>query len=261
MDATFLHDLFSLDGRVALVTGASGSIGRELAQGLARAGARVALSGRSTDRLEAWREAIVAAGGEAATFPAELEDFRAAGPLVEQAASHFGQLDIVLNCAGMNIREPITEVRPETYDRIMEVNLKSAFFLCQAAQPHLAARGGGKIIHIGSLTTSYGIGNIAVYGLTKSAIGQMTRSMAVEWAAQNIQVNAICPGYIETELTKPLWANERSRSWILGRVPMNRPGKPADLVGMAVYLASPASDFTTGQTFYIDGGFMAGGQW
>jgi NAD(P)-dependent dehydrogenase (short-subunit alcohol dehydrogenase family) len=261
MATDILRDLFSLEGRVALVTGASSGIGRELAQGLAAAGAQVALSGRSEERLAATRQAILDAGGTAESFPADLGTLEPIQPLVDGVIARFGQLDILINCAGMNQREPIAEVKPETYERIMNTNLRSAVFLSQAAQPHLLARGGGKVIHIGSLTTSYGIGNIAVYGLSKSAIGQLTRAMAVEWAAQNIQVNCICPGWIETELTKPLWADEHRRGWILGRVPMNRPGKPRDLVGMAVYLASPASDFTTGQTFYIDGGFMAGGQW
>lgn len=175
--------------------------------------------------------------------------------------ARFGRIDILVNCAGMNKREALPEVTPETYARLMDVNLRAPYFLSQAVLPGMAERGGGKIIHIGSLTTSYGIGNLSVYGLTKSAIGQLTRTMAVECAASNIQVNCICPGWIETELTAPLWADEHRRGWILGRVPAGRPGKPADLLGIAVYLAAPASDFTTGQTFYIDGGFMAGGQW
>jgi gluconate 5-dehydrogenase len=261
MATDLIRELFSLEGRVALVTGASSGIGRELAQGLAAAGAKVAISGRSVERLAATQQSIAEQGGEAEAFAAELGEYEAVQPLVDGVIDRFGQIDILINCAGMNQREPIAQVKPETYERIMNVNLRSAFFLSQAVQPHLIARGGGKVIHIGSLTTSYGIGNIAVYGLSKSAIGQLTRAMAVEWAEQNIQVNCICPGWIETELTKPLWADEHRRGWILGRVPMNRPGKPRDLVGMAVYLASPASDFTTGQTFYIDGGFMAGGQW
>lgn len=261
MSDGFLRDLFSLDGRVALVTGASSGIGRELARGLARAGARVALSGRAAERLDATRRAIVEAGGEAESFPAELGDLDAIAPLVEAVTARFGRIDILVNCAGMNQREPLAEVTPETYARIMAVNLRSPYFLSQAVLPGMVERGGGKIIHIGSLTTGYGIGNLSVYGLTKSAIGQLTRTMAVEYATRNVQVNCICPGWIETELTRPLWADPHRRGWILDRVPMKRPGKPADLVGIAVYLAAPASDFTTGQTFYIDGGFMAGGQW
>ncbi len=261
MPNAYLDDLFSLDGRVALVTGASSGIGRELATGLALAGATVALSGRSTERLEETKQQIVEAGGKAEFFPAEAGDFDAIKPLIEAVAAQFGRLDIILPAAGMNQRQPVQEVERATYDRLMDVNLRAPYFLAQAALPHLIAAGGGKIIHIGSLTTSWGIGNLSVYGMTKSAIGQLTRASAVEWAAHNIQVNAICPGWIETPLTKPLWADPQRREWILDRVPAGRPGKPGDLVGMAVYLASRASDFTTGQTFYVDGGFTAGGQW
>ncbi len=260
MDVSFLHDLFSLEGRVALVTGASSGIGRELAFGLARAGARVALCGRSQERLTATCERITGQGGEAETFCADLGDLAAIPSLIAAVAARFNTIDVLVNCAGMNRREPITEVTPETYERIMDVNLRGVYFLSQAAFPHLAEQG-GKVINIGSLTTSYGVGNLSVYGLTKSAIGQLTRAMAVEWAAANVQVNCLCPGWIATELTQPLWEDPHKRQWILDRVPMNRPGRPEDLVGFVVYLASHASDFTTGQTFYIDGGFMAGGQW
>lgn len=261
MGRAFLDELFSLEGRVALVTGASSGIGRELARGLARAGARVALSGRSEERLNATRQAIAEQGGEAATFPAALDDLATIKPLLGAINERFGAVDILINCAGINQREPVTEVRSETFSRIMDINLRTPYFLAQAVYPGMVERGGGKIVNIGSLTTSWGVGNLSVYGLSKSAIGQMTRVMAVEWAASNIQVNCICPGWIETELTRPLWADEHRRRWILDRVPAGRPGKPSDLVGMAIYLSSPAAGFTTGQTFYIDGGFMAGGQW
>ncbi len=161
----------------------------------------------------------------------------------------------------MNKREPLADVRPETYDRIMAVNLRAPFFLSQAVLPLMAEGGGGKIVNIGSLTTSFGLGNLSVYGLTKSANAQLTRTMAVEWAARNVQVNCICPGWIRTPLNEALWENPHTSGWILERVPTGPPGRPADLVGLAIYLSAGASDFTTGQTFYIDGGFTAGGQW
>lgn len=260
MDATFLHQLFSLEGRVAVVTGASSGIGRELAHGLARAGAQVALCGRSEERLATARQRIADDGGEAEAFTADLGDLAAIPMLVKEIVAQFGRIDILVNCAGMNKRESIAEVTSETYARIMDVNLRSVYFLSQAVLPHLTERG-GKVINIGSLTTSFGVGNLSVYGLTKSAIGQLTRVMAVEWAMHNVQINCLCPGWIATELTQPLWDDPHRREWILDRVPMNRPGQPEDLVGFVIYLASRASDFTTGQTFYIDGGFMAGGQW
>ncbi len=261
MSDTMLQELFSLDGRVALVTGASSGIGRELACGLARAGANVALGGRSVERLEATRASILGAGGMAVAFPGDLGELDANQALAREVRAHFGRIDILINCAGMNRREPATEVQPATYDAIMAVNLRAPFFLSQAVLPTMAAGGGGKIINIGSLTTAFGLGKLAVYGLTKSAIAQLTRTLAVEWAAHNVQVNCICPGWIETALNKALWEDAHTRAWILERVPAKRPGTPADLVGLALYLSAGASDFTTGQTFYVDGGFMAGGQW
>jgi gluconate 5-dehydrogenase len=261
MDIASPDKMFSLHGRIALVTGASGGIGRELSKGLAMAGANIALSGRDTARLESVRDTITDSGGSATIFTAELSELPEIDRLVDDVESRLGAIDILVNCAGINQREPITDVQFDTYDRIMNINLRTPYFLSRRVFSGMAENGGGKIINIGSLTTGTGVGMLSVYGLSKSAIGQMTRVMAVEWASYNVQVNCICPGWIETELTKPLWSDEHRRTWILDRVPAKRPGKPEDLVGMAVYLASNAADFTTGQAFYIDGGFTAGGQW
>ncbi|HEX5415170.1 MAG TPA: glucose 1-dehydrogenase [Chloroflexota bacterium] len=258
---TFLQGLFGLDGKVALVTGASGGIGSGLARGLALAGATVALNGRSPERLAEARDTILAQGGHAEVFPADLGDLAAVSRLVDSVVDRYGGLDILVNCAGVNKREPIVEVTPETFERITNLNLRAAYFLSQAALPKLVERGGGKIVHIGSLNAAFGLGTISVYGLTKGAMAQMTKVQAVEWARHNVQVNCLCPGFIETELTAPLWADEAKRRWLLDRVPANRPGLPADLVGMCLYLASTASAFTTGQAIYVDGGFTAGGQW
>lgn len=261
MDNRVLQELFSLEGKVALVTGASSGIGRQLAITLAGAGAKMALGGRSVERLAATHAAITEAGGEAESFPSDLGELESARKLAHDVHAHFGRLDILINCAGMNRRQPATEVVPATYDEIMAVNLRAPYFLSQAVIPLLTAGGGGKIINIGSLATSYGLGKLSVYGMTKSAIAQMTRTLAVEWAAHNVQVNCICPGWIQTPLNQALWDDPHTRGWIMERVPAGRPGRPADLAGLAIYLAAPASDFTTGQTFYVDGGFTAGGQW
>jgi NAD(P)-dependent dehydrogenase (short-subunit alcohol dehydrogenase family) len=261
MNSSALRDLFSLAGRVALVTGASGDIGAALAEGLAAAGASVALSGRDAAQLEALRARIVADGGAATVFPADLAEHHAAAALAESVASELGRLDVLVNCAGMNRRQPATDVTAANYDLIMDVNLRAAFFLCQAAQPHMARAGGGKIINIGSLTVATGLADVSVYGMSKSALAQLTKTLAVEWAPHNIQVNCLSPGFIATELTEPLFANERRRGWILDRLPNKRPGRPADLIGMAVFLATPASDYMTGQTVFVDGGFTAGSQW
>jgi NAD(P)-dependent dehydrogenase (short-subunit alcohol dehydrogenase family) len=260
VNANFLASLFGLDGKVALVTGASGGIGRALAEGLAKAGATVALNGRQVDRLEAVRTSIEADGGAAAVFPADLSDLEQVRGLAEAVAERLGRIDVLVNCAGMNRRQPIAEVTAATYDEIMNANLRSAYFLSQAVVPTMAAGGGGKIVHVGSINVAVGLHSVSVYGLSKSALAQTTKVMAIEWAEQNIQVNCLCPGFIETELTQPLWQSSR-RDWIMARQPLKRPGQPADLVGMCIYLASPAASFTTGQAFYVDGGFLAGSSW
>lgn len=261
VDVAFLRDLFGLDGRVAIVTGASGGIGAELARGLARAGASVLVTGRDAARLGALADDIHANGGQAAQVVADLGQIGAIEPIVAAARARFGGVDVLVNCAGMNRRETILDVTPETYQKIMDVNLRSAYFLSQAVVPILAERGGGKIIHIGSINAAIGLEAVSVYGLSKSALAQTTKVMAIEWAHKNIQVNCLCPGFIETELTGPLWQDPRRRDWILDRLPTKRPGRPRDLIGMAIYLAAPASNYTTGQTFFVDGGFLAGSPW
>ena len=256
-----LPELFSLQDRVALVTGASGGIGGALAEGLAGAGARVALSGRSQANLHDLVDRIAARGGEAAIFPADLRDTEAIPDLARAVIETYGRIDVLVNCAGMNVRRPIAEVTPAIYRQIMATNLDSAFFLSQAVLPAMVAQGGGKIINIGSLTVSVGLAQVSVYGMTKSALAQLTKTMAIEWAPHNVQVNCLCPGFIATELTKPLWDDPERHRWILDRLPIKRPGTPADLVGMAICLASRASDYMTGQTVYVDGGFLAGSAW
>jgi 2-deoxy-D-gluconate 3-dehydrogenase len=256
-----LNNLFSLDGRIALVTGASGGIGAAIAEGLAGAGATVALNGRSEERLDEVSERIVTAGGSCASFAADLAELEAVHGLYNAVIAHYGRIDILVNCAGMNRRQPILEVTPENYDLIMATNLRSIYFLSQRVAAGMREQGGGKIIHVGSLTTTIGLASVSVYGMTKSALGELTKTQAIEWAADNIQVNCLCPGFIATELTVPIWNDPLRSKWILDRLPNKRAGKPADMVGLAVYLAAPASDYTTGQSIYIDGGFTAGSPW
>lgn len=261
MNVAALLELFSLHGRVALVTGASGGIGQALAQGLAMAGAAVALSGRSVAKLTQLEQAITAQDGVTAAFPADIRELTAIPTLVETVLERFGRIDILVNCAGTNHRRPIQETTPDVYDQIMDTNLRSIYFLTQVVARDMIARGRGKIINIGSLTSQVGLADVSVYGMTKSALAQLTKTMAIEWAAHNVQVNCLCPGFIATELTTPLWDDPARRQWMLDRLPIKRPGQPADLIGMTIYLASAASDYMTGQTVYVDGGFLAGSQW
>jgi NAD(P)-dependent dehydrogenase (short-subunit alcohol dehydrogenase family) len=259
---SILERLFSLEGKTALVTGASGGIGRALSVALAEAGAVVGLHGTNEERLEETRRCVEEAGGQSVVLTADLRFLESCRQLIAEAHAALGRLDILINNAGMNRRKPLVEFTEDDYETIMAVNLRSVFYLSQAAYPLMAAQGGGKIIHIGSMTTYLGFATVGIYGMTKSAVAQLTKTMAVEWAKDNIQVNCLCPGFIKTPLTASAqWANPHRARWILERVPARRPGYPEDLVGMTLLLASPASDFVTGQVIAVDGGFLAGGSW
>ncbi len=250
--------LFSLAEKVALVTGAGRGIGRGVAEGMAAAGATVICAARTRSQLDDAVSAIETAGGNARAIEMDMSDLAAMDAALEEC----GPIDILFNNAGMNIRQPITEVTEENYDQIMAVNLKGLYFLSQKVGQQMIERGnGGKIINIGSLTTGYALAKVSVYSATKGAVGQLTKGQAVEFGPHNIQVNAICPGFILTSLTEKMWADQTMRDWGEGRVALNRLGTPEDLVGTAVFLAAAASDYVSGQCIYVDGGFMAGDDW
>ena len=250
--------LFSLAEKVALVTGAGRGIGRGVAEGMAAAGATVICAARTRSQLDDAVSAIEAAGGKARAIEMDMSDLAAMDAAIEEC----GPIDILFNNAGMNIRQQITEVTEENYDQIMAVNLKGLYFLSQKVGLQMIERGnGGKIINIGSLTTGYALAKVSVYTATKGAVGQLTKGQAVEFGPHNIQVNAICPGFILTSLTEKMWADQTMRDWGEGRVALNRLGTPEDLVGTAVFLAAAASDYVSGQCIYVDGGFMAGDDW
>jgi 2-deoxy-D-gluconate 3-dehydrogenase len=256
-----LQRLFSLEGKVALVTGASGGIGRALAVGLAEAGAAVAVHGRKPDEIAKTCAGVEAAGARALPLAADLSDPAMPRQMVDEVCGSLGRLDILINCAATNRRKPIAEVTEEDYDFIMAVNLKSVYFLTQAAYPKMKAQGGGKVIHIGSINVQFALDTVSVYGASKGGMHQLTKIMAVEWAPDNIQVNCIVPGFIYTPLSQPLWADPAKSHWFRSRLPTRRPGQPEEVVGLALFLASHASDYITGQSFVIDGGFTAGGSW
>jgi 2-deoxy-D-gluconate 3-dehydrogenase len=244
------------------VTGSSSGIGKAIAIALAQAGATVGLNGTRREALEATRAEIEQNGGTAVVLPADIGDIANCRRLIEDAATTLGGIDILVNNAGINRRKPILEVTDDDFEAILNVNLRSALFLGQAAQSHIKARGGGKIVNIGSMTSYIGLGSVSVYGVTKAGIAQLTQTMAVEWAPDNIQVNCLAPGFIRTPLNeRAVWSDERRSRWILERVPARRPGVPADLIGTALLLCSPASDYLTGQIIAVDGGFLAGGSW
>jgi 2-dehydro-3-deoxy-D-gluconate 5-dehydrogenase len=257
--------LFDLSGRMALVVGASRGIGHAIALGLAQAGASVALSGRTQADLLQNAEEIRALGVSAEAFAADVSRVAAIEPLVRDVLSRMGQIDILVNVAGVNRRKPSTEITEEDWDAVLNLNLKALFFTSQAVGRYwletrrFAAehnRGKGKIINIGSIAGEMGIRHVAPYAASKSGVLGVTSTLAVEWATENICVNCLAPGYIETDLTRARFDDPAFTTAFHNRVPMGRRGYPADLVGTAVYLAAPASDYLTGQTIVVDGGFL-----
>jgi len=261
-DETILERLYSLKGKRALITGASSGIGRAIAVCYAEAGATVGVHGTQEEKIFETIRQIEKVGGEAVPLVASLGTKEVSEELVAEAAEKLGGIDILVNNAGTNRRKPMIEVPEEDYKMLMAVNLESVFWLCQAAYPHLRESGNGKVVNTGSMTTLTGIGEISVYGMTKAAIGQLTQTLALEWAKDNIQVNCIAPGFIRTPLTEAgLFSDPKKVKFLDQRIPMKRGGKPEELLGVALLLAAPASSYTTGQIFAVDGGFLAGGSW
>ncbi len=257
-----LERLFALDGKAALITGSSSGIGQAMAVGFAEAGAKVGVHGSNREKVNTTLRMIEEKGGEAVGLVADLRDHEVPARLASEAKEKLGSIDILVNNAGMNIRQPTAEVTPEAFETIMTINLRSILFLCQAVYPMMKEQGGGKIINTGSMTTIQGIVELPVYGMTKSAVGQFTKTIALEWAPDNIQVNCIGPGFIRTPLNeKFMWQDPKKSKFLHERIPAKRPGTPTDLVGLALMLASHASDYITGQTIMIDGGFSAGTDW
>ena len=253
--------LFSLADRVALVTGAGRGIGQGIAKGLAAHGASVVCAARTRSQLDETVGEIEADGGEAMAVEMDVASLDSIGTGVDAAVAWRGQIDILVNNAGINIREPIEEVTEAHYDQITDVNLKGLYFTTQEVVKHMTPRKQGKVINIGSLTTGRALASISVYAATKGAVGQLTKAQALELAAHNIQVNAICPGFVITPLTDKVWADPTMQAWGKDRIPQGRLADPDDMAGTAVFLAAPASDYVTGQCIYVDGGFMAGDDW
>jgi len=244
-------DLFDLKGKAALVTGGNGGIGLGMAGGLARAGAKVAIAGR-----DAAKNAKAAKEIGALVVAADITDEKACRGMVDEAARRLGRLDILVNNAGINIRKRPEEYQLEEWHRVLESNLTSAFVACQAAYPHMQRAKGGKIVNIGSMMSIFGASFVAPYGASKGGIVQLTRALATAWAKDNIQVNAVLPGWIDTALTRR--AREEVSGLherVLARTPAGRWGVPEDLAGIAVFLCSSASDFVTGTAIPVDGGY------
>lgn len=258
-DDEFEMPSLRLDGRVALVTGGSRGLGLGMALALAHAGANIALAARTVEQLEQAAELVRATGRQALILPTDVGDIAAVRAAVQQTASHFGRLDILVNGAGINIRQPVDTFTEADWDRLMAVNLKSVFFACQEAATVMRQQGQGKIINLGSLSFEIVVPNVALYAISKGGMRQLTRALAVEWAKDRINVNAIAPGRFWTAMTDAVFSNEELYESAVSVIPQRRPGIPSDLAGATVLLASDAADYITGQTIVIDGGWLVGG--
>lgn len=250
-------DKFKLKGNVALVTGASRGLGRGMALGLAEAGADVALVARTKSSLEETASMIEKLGSKALVLQSDLSQSNEAERVVSDTVTQLGQIDILLNAAGTQVRKPIFEMTEQDYDYLMNVNLKALYFLSQSAAKEMVKRRKGKIINITSLASFIGLSNISIYGASKGGVASLTRQFAVELAKHNIQVNGIGPGYFITELTADLFKDPERSKWVLGKIPIGRTGEAEDLKGAVVFLASAASDYITGQIINVDGGWLA----
>jgi len=253
------NNLFSIAGQTALVTGGGRGIGLAIAKGLAEHGADVAIVARSKEQLEAAARQIGAdTGRKIWSFPFDLGSIEGIDNFFESIIAETKGIDILVNCAGTTIRGPAEDVDLKTWHHVIDVNLTSVLVLSQAFCRHRKQAGkAGRIINIGSLTCHGARPTTAAYASSKGGLLMLTKTLAVEWAKYNINVNAIGPGYIATELTEPLMTDKDLNQWVLSKTPLARWGQPEDLIGTAVLLASRAGEFITGQIIYVDGGWLA----
>lgn len=249
--------LFDLNGRVALVTGGSSGIGRRMGQALAGAGAAVVLVARRQAELGAAVAEIHEAAGKAAGLVRDLSDPAALDEVAEAAAQAFGPPDVLINAAGINLREAPEEITPESWQRTLTLNLTIPFFLARACLAGLSAKGEGRIINIASLQSERAMAKGMAYGASKGGVAQLTRAMAEAWSGAGVNVNAIAPGFFPTELTGPVFSDPARVEALAAQTAIGRNGRLEDLDGITVFLAAPASAYITGQVIYVDGGFTA----
>ena len=247
---------FDLTGKVAIVTGGNGGIGLGMARGLAEAGASVAVVGRNPEKSAGAVADLAQHDSKSISVVADVTDKAAVAAMVERVKGEFGRIDILVNNAGINVRKPPHALSLEEWDSVIKTNLTSAFLCSQAVYPAMKAAGGGKIINIGSMMSIFGASFAPAYAASKGGIVQFTRSCACAWAADNIQANAILPGWIDTDLTQRARAEiDGLHDRVLARTPAARWGEISDFAGIAVFLASSASDFVTGTAIPVDGGY------
>lgn len=250
-------ELFNLTDKVAVVTGGTKGLGRGMSLALAAAGADVAVVARSKSELDEVAEEIKSLGRDGLGVPTDVTDPEAVAAMVDTVVSHFKRIDILINAAGMIIMKPTLEFPVKEWEQVIKLNLEGTFLTCQAVGRVMVEQQKGKIINMSSVRGHQARANDPAYPASKAAVNLLTKSLAIEWAPYNITVNAIAPTFIKTDLNTFLLDDPKVRNWVVGRIPMGRVGNIEDLFGAAVFLASEASDFITGQVLYVDGGWTA----
>ena len=253
----YLEEMFSLAGKLAVITGSSRGLGLSYAGACLRAGATVVMNGTNDETLQASVSTLRAEGFPAHGMCFDVSAESEVNAAVERIEAEIGPIDILVNNAGIHRRHPLLEMPADDWRRVIDTNLTSAFLMGIAVARHMIPRGHGKIINVTSLNAELARANIANYSAAKGGLKMLTKSMATEWGRHGIQANAVGPGYIETDLTKPLTEDPEFNSWVVGEIPLRRWGKPEDIAGTVVFLASRASDYINGFTIYVDGGWQA----
>lgn len=254
-------ELFSVKHQVVFAAGASRGIGKAIVSGFASRGAKVFVTGRNMESLQSIQQEVKDQGYAIEICQADISVSEDNQRSVDEIFERHGRIDTLINVAGVNRRMPTRDVTEEDYDYVVNINQKGPFILSQLVAEKMIQTGGGSQINIASLNTDKPLKHVTPYAMSKAAMGHMTRALSMEWAQYNIRVNALAPGFILTDLTYKLWSDPDMEKWGKANTPQNRLGQPEDMVGTALFLASQASAFMTGQTLYVDGGFTAGFPW
>ena len=253
-----VKNFFDLSGRVALVTGASRGLGQYFGRALAQAGADLIITARKKEDTDAFAREIEALGRKVVGLALDVREEASIKKMADDAQAAFGHIDILINNAGCNVRKPTLEITWDDYNKVLDTNLRGTFFVAQNVARHMIPRKYGRIVNIGSVTSVFGYAGLAPYTASRGGVKQLTMSLADEFGPFGITVNCLAPGWFKTEQNKVLYENQKWVDYIVDRIPVKRPGKPNDLDGAVVFLASDASEYVTGQTLLVDGGISTG---